>query len=176
VAVRSAARLLLLPGMLTLSACAGALPDLETFRAPDAATLFRPLSVTNYKDNVLPPVAPEDLVDAGGSCAGASMAAASSADQPVPAIPAAIALEMSECDVVKRAGTAERVELGTNERNERTARLTYINGQRPGFYNFVAGRLVSMERAPEPVPAAKPAKKPAKPATRAAKPNQVSVQ
>ena len=56
-------------------------------------------------------------------------------------IPAAIALEMSECDVVKRAGIAEKVEIGTNERRERTATLTYIRGQRPGIYHFTAGRL-----------------------------------
>ena len=91
-------------------------------------------------------------------------------------IPAAIALEMSECDVVKRAGIAERVEIGTNERKERTARLTYVNGQRPGIYNFAAGRLTSMERAPEPAAPAKPGKKPAKPVQRAAQPKQTSVQ
>ena len=43
--------------------------------------------------------------------------------------PAAIALEMTECDVVKRAGVAERVEIGTNDRRERTATLTYISGR-----------------------------------------------
>ena len=60
-------------------------------------------------------------------------------------IPAAIALEMSECDVVKRAGIAEKVEIGTNERRERTATLTYIKGQRPGIYHFTAGAWQSME-------------------------------
>ena len=183
--MRFAVRLSLLPIVLALGACS-ALPDADSFRAPDASTLFRPLSVANYKDRVLPPVAPEDLVDAGGNCAGATVPAAAGGDQPgqgnvslqqagVPMIPAAIALEMSECDVVKRAGIAERVELGTNERNERTARLTYINGQRPGIYNFAAGRLTSMERAPEPPAPAKPAKKPAKPVNRASQ-KQISVQ
>jgi hypothetical protein len=90
-------------------------------------------------------------------------------------IPAAIALEMSECDVVKRAGIAEKVEIGTNERRERTATLTYFKGQRPGIYHFTAGRLAVMELGPEPV-STKPAKKPAKPAKRTAQPNQVSVQ
>ena len=70
-------------------------------------------------------------------------------------IPSAIALEMSECDVVKRAGFPERVEIGANERNERTATLTYIGGARPGIYVFVDGRLTSMERGPEPVDAGK---------------------
>jgi hypothetical protein len=94
----------------------------------------------------------------------------------VPMIPAAIALEMSECDVVKRAGIAEKVDIGTNDRRERTATLTYTKGQRPGIYQFTAGRLASMELAPEAPGSAKPAKKPAKPTKRAAQPNQVSVQ
>ena len=114
---------------------------------PTAANLFRPTSVTNYKDKVLPPVAAEDLVDASGRCAGAlcrgsqRRPAGGQANVPlqeagVPLIPAAIALEMSECDVVKRAGVAEKVEIGTNERSERTATLTYISGQRPGIYSL----------------------------------------
>jgi hypothetical protein len=128
------------------------------------------MSVTNYKDRVLAPVAPADLVDANGSCAGAM-----ASGEAVPMIPAAIALEMNECDVVKRAGIAEKVEIGTNERHERTATLTYMKGQRPGIYRFTAGRLASMELVPEPAPV-KPAKRPAKPTRRAAQPNQVSVQ
>jgi len=81
--------------------------------------------------------------------------------------------EMTECDVVKRAGIAERAEIGTSERGERTARLTYINGQRPGIYYFTAGRLTTMERAPEPAAPQRPAKKPAK---RAAQQSGISVQ
>ena len=88
---------------------------------------------------------PADLVDANGSCAGTA-----ASGEGVPMIPAAIALEMSECDVVKRAGIAEKVEIGTNERRERTATLTYLQGQRPGIYHFTAGRLAAMELAPEP--------------------------
>lgn len=175
--------------MLALGACT--LPDWDSFRAPDSSTMFRPLSVTNVKDKVLPPVAPEDMVDAGGNCAGAAIPAPAAAEQPgaqanmslpdagVPMIPSAIALEMSECDVVKRAGFPERVEIGSNERNERAVTLTYINGQRPGIYRFTAGRLTSMERAPEPPAPPKPVKKkPVKPAKpkHVAAPAQISVQ
>ena len=52
--------------------------------------LFRPTSVTNYKDKVLPPVAAADLVDANGRCAGARAAAGASGDaapRRVPMIP-----------------------------------------------------------------------------------------
>jgi len=187
--VRLAAKILLSTAALALGACS--MPDTDSFRIPDASTLFRPMSVTNYKDNTLPPVAQADLVDAGGSCAGAYVPAPAGADQPagqagvslqqagVPLIPATIALEMSECDVVKRAGIAEKVEIGANDRKERTARLTYTRGQFPGIYNFVDGRLRLMERAPEPPAPAKPAKKPAKSAKPVAKrtpPSQISVQ
>jgi hypothetical protein len=168
--VRISRNFLALSAVLTLGACA--LPDMDSFRAPTADVLFRRTSVTNYKDKVLPPVAPEDLVDAGGRCAGAYVppAAPAEGEQPapqgnvslqeagVPMIPAAVALDMSECDVVKRAGFAERVEIGANERNERTATLTYLVGPRPGIYHFTAGRLKSMERAPEPPPPVKPVK------------------
>jgi hypothetical protein len=156
---------------LCLGACA--MPDTDSFRAPDASALFRPMSVTNYKDRILPPVTAADLVDANGGCAGAVAVAAG---EEVPMIPAAIGLEMSECDVVKRAGSADKVEIGTNERGERTAILTFIKGPRPGIYHFTAGRLAAMELAPEPVAPARPAKKPAKPTKRAAQPNSVSGQ
>ena len=171
--------MLALSAVLALGACAA--PDLESFRAPDSTNLFRQTSVTNFKDRQLGPVAPEDFVDASGRCAGGYTPPPPGSDGPppdavVPAIPGAIALEMSECDVVKRAGAPERVAIGANERNERTATLTYINGQRPGIYNFTSGRLASMERAPEPPAPPKSAKKPAKPAKRAAQPMRNSVQ
>jgi hypothetical protein len=169
---------------LALGACA--MPDVESFRAPDAAALFSARSVSNYRDRVLPPATAADLVDANGSCAGAYAPPAASGDQSaqanvplreagIPPVPAAIALEMTECDVVKRAGVAERAQIGTSERGERTATLTYSSGERPGIYNFVDGRLKSMELGPEQ-PASKTAKKPAKPTKRAAQPNRVTVQ
>lgn len=180
--MRFSATFWFLSAVLALGACAA--PDTESFRAPDVAALFAQRTVSNYKDKVLPPVSPEDLVDASGRCAAAMVPAAAgdpsqgSVSLPqagVPMIPSAIALEMSECDVVKRAGFPERTEIGSNEAGERTVTLTYINGQRPGIYTFRAGRLASMERAPEPT-SAKPAKKTTKPAKRAARPEQVSVQ
>jgi hypothetical protein len=159
-----------------------AMPDVESYRLPTASNLFRPLSVTSYREKVLPPVAATDLVDGNGNCAGAIAPAASGdvAVQGAPQISGPIALEMTECEVVKRAGVAARVDIGANDRRERTATLTYIGGERPGIYSFTDGRLKAMELGPEP-PApektAKVKKKPAKPpARRAAQPNQVSVQ
>jgi hypothetical protein len=147
---------------LALGGCA--MPDIDSFKTPDTSNLFRPLSVANVRDRALPPVTAEDMVDTEGRCAGTFAAPSPSEGGPppeqgnIPIIPSGIALDMTECDVVKRAGAPERAEIGTNERSERTAILTIIRGARPGIYHFTAGRLTSMERGPEPPPAPKPAK------------------
>jgi hypothetical protein len=168
------AGIVLLLAALALGGCA--MPDFESFRTPDTSTMFRAISVANVRDKALAPVTAEDMVDAQGLCAGAIAAppagegGAPSDPGQVPLIPSGVALDMTECDVVKRAGTPERVELGTNDRSERTAILTFSSGARPGVYYFTAGRLTSMERGPEPPPAAKPAR----PQKRAPKPAQTA--
>jgi hypothetical protein len=122
----------------------------------------------------LRPVGPDDLVGPEGQCTvtaeqAASQTAAATVgeadraagaprepapgemQQPqTPLLQGGIALQMTECDVVRRAGAPERVEFGTGQRGERTVVLTYIRGQRPGIYRFAGGRLYSIERAPEP--------------------------
>ncbi len=128
------------------------------------------------------PVAAEELVGADGRCAfdpapdpsaalnftagptarpGAPDPAAAGA--PEAAAPQmtvrGIALGMTECEVVRVAGYTDRVEIGANERGQRSVVLTYMSGPRPGIYRFTGGRLASMERGPEPVP-----EKPARPA------------
>ena len=72
--------------------------------------------------------------------------------------PRGIALQMTECQVVGTIGFTDRVEIGANERGERTATLTYLSGERPGIYRFRNGRLVSMERVAEPAQQKRPAK------------------
>ena len=167
--LRRATRLLMVPAVLALGACA--LPDYESFRLPSTDALFRPMSVTNYREKVLPPVPPDDLVDASGRCAGAFVPAAASGDPNapqggvplpdagVPMIPSAISLEMSECDVVKRAGIAQRVEIGRGDIGERKVTMTYPSGDRAGVYTFADGRLKSMERGPDLAPEPRVAKK-----------------
>jgi len=180
--VRFSANLAMLSAVLMVGACA--LPDIDSFRLPDSSNLFRPMSVTSFRDKVLPPVSAADLVDANGNCAGAYVPAASGdqagqTDAGVPPVPGAIALDMTECDVVKRVGVAERVEIGSNDGRERTATLTYSRGERPGIYSFADGRLKAMELGPEPPAPPKTVKKPAKPPVKRAaqpQPNRVSVQ
>lgn len=73
--------------------------------------------------------------------------------------PRGVAPGMTECDLVRVAGATNQIELGTNERGERTAVLTYPQGERAGIYRFVSGLLVSIEglpQAPGPPKRAKP--------------------
>ena len=113
--MRIAARLAALSAGLALGAC-GSLPDVDSFRAFDTTTLFRPYSVTSFRDKPLAPITADDLVDSGGSCAGA-VAAAGAGEAPmseggVPAGPSSIALEMTECEVVRRIGVPQQVDIG----------------------------------------------------------------
>lgn len=118
------------------------------------------------------PVPPEDLVNPDGSCAAAApeapaaspapqqadaaTAASSAADAPPPVL-GGIALGMTECQAVRRAGTPSNVAIGVGDNNERKAVLTYLGGTWPGVYTFVAGRLKVIDEVPQ---AEKPARKP----------------
>jgi len=160
-AVHLVARALWLPAALSLGACGSV--DFESFRAPDMAIITPRTTATLRETQALRPVTNEDLVDTDGRCAGVPVGPdpnipIDQQQSDIPMIPSAVALDMTECDVVKRAGHPEKVDFGTNERNERTVVLTYIRGARPGIYRFAAGRLSSIERSPEPPPAAKPAR------------------
>jgi hypothetical protein len=164
--------------VLGLAACSSV--DLTSFRLPDVGNLRLPMMSAPVPVEIRKPVPPEELVDSEGRCASLLMAAAEAAPEaagsdPVttPTNPAlavgGIALGMTECDVVKRAGPPEKVLIGTNERAERTVTLTYTGNMRPGIYTFTAGRLVSIERAPEP-PAPQRPTRPARPAKPKPKP------
>jgi hypothetical protein len=130
-----------------------------------------------------------DLVDASGACPPAPMAATAlppAAAEGPGATPAAspaapslmgdgIALGMSECDVVYRAGAASAVQLGNNPNGDRTALLTFNSGPRPGIYRFERGRLMDMDRVAvaEPPPQQKVAKKKKRPP---GKPQKISTE
>src|SRR6202051_3859692 len=117
---------------------------------------FDSLSVASAPVNTeLRPVTAADLVGPQGQCAGGGPDAAANRG--------GIALEMTECEVVGRAGAPENIEVGTADRGERAVTLTYTSGPRPGIYRFAAGRLYAIERAQEPPPEPpKPKKPPAK--------------
>ena len=115
-----------------------------------------------------------DLVDAKGACAppaapqaaaapGGPNAAQPAAPQPDALLGGGVALGMSECDVVYRAGPPSSVQLGKSTSGDRTAVLTFMSGPRPGIYHFERGGLVVIDRVAEPAPQPDtPKKKPAK--------------
>jgi hypothetical protein len=90
-----------------------------------------------------------DLLNPEGQCS------ATASDQE--AVPTGgIALHMTECEVVRRAGPVEKFEFGSGSRGDRLLVLTYLQGPHPGIYRFNGGRLVAIERAPTPSPAEAP--------------------
>lgn len=105
-------------------------------------------------------VSPTDYINADGSCAGASPDDAS-AEQPS----GGVALQMTECAVVQVLGPPEKIDIGTNERGDRSVQLLYGQGERRGLYHFTAGQLTLIERLDEPAPSPKqrPAPKPRRP-------------
>ena len=114
-----------------------------------------------------PPLTPtkqvvaEDLVSAEGGCpgmggpGGANALADGAAGSPPPSTSGTVALGHTECDVVRGIGAPDNVSLSNNPRGDRVAVVTYSRGGRAGIYTFTAGRLTSIERAPEAVAPAK---------------------
>jgi hypothetical protein len=122
------------------------------------------------------PVGPEDLVSADGQCTSPAAATAQAAESPptqtapssetekpeptMPQVAGGIALGMTECQTVQRAGSPTNVAISGGGQGERKAVLTFLSGPWPGIYTFADGRLKVIDRAPEqPKPAGAPAKK-----------------
>jgi hypothetical protein len=134
------------------------------------------------------PVGPEDMVSTEGQCAAPAAALAQSSEanttesagggaaatqaEPAPnsgrerlettsapLVTGGIALGMTECQAVQRAGTPSNIAISTGDRGERKVVLTYLSGPWPGIYTFTGGRLNVVERAPEQPKSAKPAAK-----------------
>ena len=135
------------------------LPKPETLlRKPDWATFSG-----GKHDFTLRPVTAADLVNSAGQCGSeAQQAGTDPTVGAAPPVTGGIALQMTECDVVRRAGPVEKIDFGSDERGERIVTLTYLRGPSPGIYRFEGGRLVSIERAPTPPAPAKSQKAPAK--------------
>jgi hypothetical protein len=145
----------------TLTACATDFTASELNVTEKAAKALRPEGMAFHgvrDDLTLRPVVAQDLVGAEGQCAAGTAGPSMVPVEGAPAVGGGIALQMTECEVVARAGAPDRVEFGT-ERSERAVVLTYGRGPRPGVYRFAGGRLYSIERGPEPPPAAPKQKK-----------------
>ncbi|MBN9040279.1 MAG: hypothetical protein BGP05_19735 [Rhizobiales bacterium 62-47] len=154
-----------------LGGCAGAsMSDVfsSDLMSKDAAWFSRPgrTFIKNVSIETPPltpdkPVTPDDLISADGQCAGAAPPADANALSNGPAAAPTttasatsghVALGHTECDVVRGAGTPDNVNL-SNSAGERVVVLTYARGPRAGIYTFRAGRLSSIEKAPEAAPA-----------------------
>jgi hypothetical protein len=108
------------------------------------------------------PITANELVEQNGNCAPPQAPAAGANAPPDPTLGSGVALGMTECDVVYRAGQPTDVQIGRNPNGDRTAVLTYQSGPRPGIYRFQRGRLMQMDGVAPPPSAAKqqaPAKK-----------------
>lgn len=123
--------------------------DAEWFSRP--GRVFAPRNVSLDTGPLSPggPLAPNDLVNADGVCAGAAAGGESGGG---------FALGSSECDVVRSAGSPNNVSIGGDGGN-RDVTLVYQQGPRPGIYRFSGGRLTSIERAPAPAAPERPAKR-----------------
>jgi len=152
---------------LCVAACSS-LPDFSGFRAPTVDfSVFQVNDWNSYarSQTAARPVSANDLVDGSGACpAMAPSEASPDAAAAPPPTARGVGLDMTECEVVTASGMPQSVNIGTNERGERTVIMTYMTTERSGTYRFVSGRLVSLERGPEaPVQAQKkPTKKQAK--------------
>jgi hypothetical protein len=158
-----------------LLACTS-LPDVTQVRAPTMDFgAFEIRDWNSYAKNQASTraVGANDLVDPSGRCAGTAMgepgADGPTGPQTGAPVPSArgVGLDMTECEVVSALGPPQNVDVSANERGERNVIFTYVGSDRSGTYHFVGGRLVSLERGPEPatppVAQKKPAKKQAKP-------------
>ena len=138
--------------MSVIAACS---TDVATINiVPKPSDILRPdwTSFSGHKEEFdLRPPGPQDLVSPDGYCQGAAQSAAGApAGSPEQAVMSGgIALQMTECDVVRRAGAPERTEVGATPGGERAVVLTYTRGPRPGTYRFARGRLYSIERGPQ---------------------------
>jgi hypothetical protein len=151
----------------------GKLQPIKFFEKQDAST---PGLAGEASFSTSASVTPEDLVDASGACSASAVAPAPAQDSAAgtiagdlgsqnvqsPPVLGGVALGMTECQVVQRAGQPGKVEISADPNNDRATVLTYMTGPWPGIYKFSAGRLKEVERVAEPPPPPKPAKKPVK--------------
>jgi hypothetical protein len=170
---RAIRKALLVATLVAMAACAP--PDLTQVNLVpklDRNTFIPPnFNEFQRREQARGPVGPNDLIDAAGRCPDVGPAQApdvagkqggDASGQPAPPTAHPIALKMTECELVRAVGAPQNVEIGANDRGDRAVRIEYLAGDRSGIYHFIDGRLVSIQRVNEPVPA--PAKKP--PATK----------
>src|SRR5204862_5964737 len=102
--------------------------------APGPAAAEPPQAAAPPSSAPINPRSNQALYFTAGPETGRTGAAASAMPPEVRNGPGGISLAMTECQVVAVAGYTDRVEIGGGERGERTVKLTYLTGDRPGIY------------------------------------------
>ena len=166
---KGSAALAVLGMAVALSGCANSDVDLSQpwFTKPvdvvgkNGGYTFSELQETKQRQR---PITANALVNSNGTCAApmapqAPAAAPAAPPDAASSLGGGLALGMSECDVVFRAGQPTTVQLGTNPNGDRTAVLTYNSGPRSGVYRFERGELMQMDRAAMQAPPPQPEKK-----------------
>jgi hypothetical protein len=134
----------------------------------DGSCAPEPAQAAHAEAPAASPPADRPVGSVAGDLAGSPMPAASASADPGAGLqtgPGAggapmggIALGMSECQAVRRAGTPSNVTISA-DKGARKVVLTYLSGTWPGIYTFNAGRLDVIDRAPEQPKPVKPAPK-----------------
>ena len=142
-----------------LAGCSNSLDQFQSeFLSKDAQWFQRSgrLFIRNISIDAPPltpdkPVTAEDLVSADGACPGMAPPANALTDttNAPPPVGGTVALQHTECDVVRGIGTPDSVNISAAPGGGRMAVVTYLRGPRAGIYTFTGGRLSSIEAAPE---------------------------
>ena len=107
------------------------------------------------------PITPNELVNSNGILSGrrrlrqlrhrrrvGHLASPAPAADTASLLGGGVALGMSECDVVFRAGQPSSAQIGSLPNGDRTAVLTFDAGPRAGIYHFQRGALQEMDGVP----------------------------
>jgi hypothetical protein len=97
-----------------------------------------------------------ELYRSEASCGGAVLG---SGPPPSVSVSQSISLGMTECEVARRLGAPDRMELGATG-DQRLLTLTYGRGEHPRLYRFASGHLYAIEALPPPTRAARTAASP----------------
>jgi hypothetical protein len=129
------------------------------------------------------PITANDLVNGNGSCPPPAVPQAAPSVPGQAAVPAApvdtasllgggVALGMSECDVVFRAGQPNSVQIDKLPNGDRSAVLTFDSGPRAGIYHFESGALREMDSVPMAAAPPQVAKKKSAKSAKSSKPQK----
>ena len=83
-----------------------------------------------------------ELYRSDGSCGGMMLGPGGERMRPPPG---PVSLDMTECEVARRSGPPDKVEISSGTGGERMLTLSYLQGQHPRIYHFTSGRLAAIE-------------------------------